>query len=390
MRSSVIYFSFMVFALSLLGGCDVMKDEHIKRNPDTPKQIEVTSHDGVSIFGQVDFPIGKSKGVFILVHGTGRFTRDVSFSSGKQSTPGLFVQLSKALTSNGYTVVRYDRRGVPYNNGQSADTAEYYRKLSGEITTEDLWQDARAVIDFTHSTIVTSGNCLGIIAHSEGMAHVGRMASNSDISKIDVIIGIGALLESPLEVLRWQLTNRDRDSLLMMDENKDGFTSNEEVEKNWVHTPSAVFNRPDLLKHPSGEWTEKELESVVENQTELYEKQRKDALARSDSDYYPNTEMPLASYQWWKSWFVDDATVASRLVGWGGNLILHYGHRDSQVRFARQKRAIEKAKLLNVSYYEYKNLGHSLGDHVLFGPIDALALEQIIEKIDCNGKVLSK
>src|SRR6202000_907459 len=119
-------------------------------------------------------------------------------------------------------------------------------------------------------------------------------------------------------------------SLKMMDADHDGVTTNDEVEANWRTTPYAAADNLGPLLNPNGRWTAADLDRVAKAQTAAYEQTKAAALAQPDDAPYPNAAAAFASYQWWKSWFLDDAPAAKNLSAWKTRFIFHYGTYDSQ------------------------------------------------------------
>lgn len=331
------------------------------------RPFEVASADGVAVHGQADIPAEPNGVAVVMVWGSGAFDRDVRLGRTGTDRDLLFRDIAQRLNAHGVTAVRFDRRGI--RHGQTGMAA-----IDGPVamtaTTEAVRDDLAAVYDWTRAEDGLGARCVVLFGHSEGMAHIGRLAS-SGAPAPDLVLGMGALMQSPVEVVRWQSTGRDVHSLALMDADGDGTTTNAEVEANWRSTPSSVFNRLDLLLAPDGAWTAEDLEAVRTAQTRLYETTREQALAQADDAPYPSALTRFAPYQWWKSWFLDETPIAERLAAWETPVRLHYGERDSQtvagLQIAAARAALPEARL---SAEVHAGRGHSLGDDVLMGPID--------------------
>jgi pimeloyl-ACP methyl ester carboxylesterase len=168
-----------------------------------------------------------------------------------------------------------------------------------------------------------------LLGHSEGVMHIARLAE-AGAPPPAAVIGIGAPMGAPVDIVRWQMSGRDVCSLKAMDEDRDGRITTTEVERNWRRTPSSFLDMIEPLKHPSGAWGEADLDAVTQAQAALYGQQRQAALVLDDAAPYPNAATPMARSSWWKSWFTDDQPVGRRLARWKVPVRLHYGESDSQ------------------------------------------------------------
>ena len=106
-----------------------------------------------------------------------------------------------------------------------------------------------------------------------------------------------------------------------------------------------------------------------------------DLADHADDAPYPDAEEPLASWRWWRSWFLDDTPNAVRFSHWPSRLIFHYGSRDSQVREDRQRVAAEGVlPAAQLSFISHPDRGHTLGQDVLLGPMDEAIADQIADQ----------
>ncbi|MFN4091513.1 MAG: alpha/beta hydrolase [Brevundimonas sp.] len=337
----------------------------------------IPSADGHLIQGETNRPAGPSRGVVILVAGTGVFTRDVSF--GRSGTPGDFIfrDLATRLTRRGMTVVRFDRRGARYGVPREERTD---RLVAPTATAENLSQDVEALYDWTRSTRGLGAQCVVLFGHSEGTVHIAGLAERGAPPPA-LVIGMGGLMESKAAVVRWQSVDRDADSLLMMDGDGDGVVTDEEVRANFGNTPAGVYEDPAPFLNPAGRWTAGDIAALRAEQAALFAQEGVDLANHADDAPYPDAERPIASWRWWKSWFLDDTPIAVRFSHWSTPLILHYGDRDSQVREERQRAAVQGVLPDGqVRFVSHPGRGHALGPDVLLGPIDDAIAEQIADE----------
>lgn len=337
------------------------------------RPFEVRAPDGVVLKGQADTPARPSRAAVIFVPGTGGFDRDAAF--GPSGAP-LFKDIAARMNARGVSTVRYDLRGIRHGV-PSAERLDL--KLLGGRTTTSMRDDLRAVYDWTLSRKGLGATCVIFFAHSEGVLHVARLAEAGAPSPL-LVIGMGAPMESAQSVFKWQAIEREAHSIELMDANRDGRTTEAEVRGNIGKTPAAVFGVVEPFLLPGG-WGAPELAILRANKQAGYAKARADDLARRDADLYPDATNAFASYQWWKSWYLDDVPAAARLARWRAPLRMHYGDRDSQVNPERQKAALAAA--LPASRYTvavHPARGHSLGEHVLVGPIDPKIADRIADE----------
>lgn len=335
--------------------------------PLPPHDFAVTAADGYVIRGQVDRPEGEPIGAVVLVAGTGAFDRDMRF--GRSGTPRdrVFADLGDRFAKRGLAAVRFDRRGVRHGAPPAeAVDMEAYKS----VTAESLSEDVGAVDAWVRSSEGLKAQCVVYFVHSEGAVHLAGRAE-AGMTAPNLVLGMGAPLESKLSAVRWQMTARDADSLMMMDSDHDGRITNEEVRANWMKTPSAVFGRLEPFLHPQGAWTAEDLNLLRTNQSTLYAAELSRVQALPDDVPYPSAQAPVFSSGWWKSWFTDDKPVAARFAQWSTPMILHYGELDSQVREDRQRAAAEGVLAPEqVVFVAHPDRGHSLGEETLMGPID--------------------
>lgn len=331
--------------------------------------FQVRSMDGTAIAGQADLPSRRSRTAVVFVPGTGEFDRDAGF--GPAGAP-VFKDIAGRMNASGVATVRYDLRGVRY--GVPAAAKLDHKLLAGRTTTT-MRDDLKAVYDWTRSPAGLGAKCVIFFAHSEGMVHVARLAASGAPSPL-LVIGMGAPMESPKAAVKWQMTEREPYSLELMDKDRDGRTTHAEIRAHINETPAGAFGVLDPYLIPGG-WGRAEIAQLRINQLALYEKTRAEILPHRDTDPYPNVAAAFASYQWWKSWFLDDVPAAARLARWRAPLLLHYGDRDSQVNAERQKAAASALPAKRYTITVHFGRGHTLGGHPLVGPIDPKIADRI-------------
>lgn len=246
----------------------------------------VTSSDGTKLRVRIDTQssaIAKDVTI-VLVAGTGAFDEDVDFGNSGTSRDYVFKELANRFTSQGYQVVRYAKRGVPCleetpkthvsSSANEPDQQEVNclsEKQLATVTTGSQVEDLVAVVG--QATKIRGK--LIVIGHSEGFVVLAR-AMEAGKLKPDGIVGIGALLESPESVLRWQLSDRIADSLIKMDANKDGVTTNAEIDAGYQGSWASVYGNIHALKSPSGAWSVAQIGDVRAAWSQMYSASKDD------------------------------------------------------------------------------------------------------------------
>jgi len=148
---------------------------------------------GFNLAGTITKPAGATGQLpaVVLIGGSGPTDRD-------EMVFGIpvFGHLAKGLVEAGFTVVRYDKRGV----GQSGGRAE-------SVTLNDYAEDARAVVRWLERRKDVDRNRVAVIGHSEGAAVAMILATREKRVKAVVLVaGTGTTgAELVLEQQRHQL-----------------------------------------------------------------------------------------------------------------------------------------------------------------------------------------
>jgi hypothetical protein len=340
------------------------------------REFRVRAADGVEIHGVAEAGGPRPRLAVIFVAGTGLFDRDGMLGASGTPRDLIFKDLAGRMAARGIATVRYDMRGVRYGTADRAD-----RLLLAGRTTITMRDDLAAVYQWSRADDGLGATCVAFFAHSEGMLHVARL---TDIGTPPpaLVIGMGAGMESPAEIVRWQISGRDADSLIQMDADQDGVTTNDEIRQNLARTPSGVHGKLEPYLRPSGAWQASDIAALRATQQAIYDHVLREVLTHADAEPYPSAAEAFASYQWWKSWFVDTEPAARLLARWGTRISLHYGDRDSQTPAARQVAAARThlpADRLTTAIYPGR--GHTLGESVILGPVDEPIAEKIADEV---------
>ncbi|MGY4396444.1 hypothetical protein ACVWZA_001624 [Sphingomonas sp. UYAg733] len=356
----------------------------VAAQPQIPQVVPLTATapDGTVLSGEIDLPSGRApRSVVLLVPGTGGFDRNVKF--GMSGTPDdlIFQRLAQALTDAGLAVIRFDERGRSCGEGAGppGPTGCSNPGLMGGITPETKAGDLVAIATAAMRARELKNVCLTVFAHSEGMLTVARAVESGSLQPAG-IVGMGALLDSPASSIWWQMVHRYADTMKSMDADKDGVVTNDEIAAGWRKSPLGIYPAQPGSLNPTGRRTIAELDAAAQKAAGDYAKVRADALAHKDGDPYGPPGQPVASYRWWKQWFTDWQPVAARLAAFDGPMTLLYGSIDSQAPAVPQIAAAQDYLIhARLNTLVLPDLGHTLGTHPLLGPVDASALEQIVQ-----------
>ncbi|OYW44250.1 MAG: hypothetical protein B7Z08_12540 [Sphingomonadales bacterium 32-68-7] len=342
------------------------------------REYQALSADGTAIHGAVATPDeGWNGTAVIMVAGTGLFDRDVAFGRSGSPRDRLFRDLADRFVARGLGAVRYDRRGV--RHGATTPAEQLDTQISGSSTVETQRDDLAAVRAWAESPAGLGARCVILFGHSEGILHIARLAASGAPAPL-MVMGVGAPMRSPTEIVRWQSTGRDAYSLELMDADGDGVTTNAEVEANWRQTPSSAFDNLAPLLRPAGRWTAADIAQVRTVQAQRYEQARAAALALDDAAPYPNAATPMARASWWKSWFTDETPAAASLATWDVPFELHWGALDSQTPPALEAPQALAALGAKARVTIHPRRGHSLGEHALYGPMDEALADRLADE----------
>ena len=134
---------------------------------------------GFNLAGTVSTPASASGPlpVVVLIGGSGPTDRD-------ETVAGIpvFGQIARDLSSAGFLVVRYDKRGV----GQSGGRAE-------SVTLRDYAEDARAVVRWAEKFDGADKKRIALVGHSEGASVAMLLAASEDerVKAAALVAGVG-------------------------------------------------------------------------------------------------------------------------------------------------------------------------------------------------------
>ena len=104
-----------------------------------------------------------------------------------------FFDIAQYLSERGFAVLQYDKRGF------GANMTILDNNVWGNITVDDLIQDAQKALDVLIQQPEVDSNNVTLIGHSEGTTIVPRIAINNS-DKVDNIVLMGTLAQNLREI----------------------------------------------------------------------------------------------------------------------------------------------------------------------------------------------
>ncbi len=216
------------------------------------RNLVIDLGNGVKTNAQLTLPAvgeGPFPGV-LLIHGTGRVDMNetlgyirIDNQTGSKIYPPAqpFFQISQYLSERGFAVLRYDKRGI------GANFTSLDSNVWGNLTINDLVQDADKALAVLAQQPEVNPNNITILGHSEGTIIAPRVAIDNP-TKVKNIVLMGAVAQNIREIGHFQglylpLLYAEK----VLDHNHDGLLSVSEATKNPVFS-SMVGNLTLVLK----------------------------------------------------------------------------------------------------------------------------------------------
>ena len=177
---------------------------------------------GVTTNAQLSYPaIGKGPfPAVLLVPGAG--PADMNYTAGENAK--LFWQIGQFLSERGFVVLKYDKRGIGENN------TIINNNLWGNMTYNDLKQDAQKAVDVLMQQPEVDITKLSLIGHSEGGEIVTRLATDNSTTKYDNIVLMAPRIENPKDQAYYGFVEFPIEyAKLVLDKNHNGSFSLEEA-----------------------------------------------------------------------------------------------------------------------------------------------------------------
>ena len=351
--------------------------------------------------GQLDFPDNSSPNnlpCVVVVSGSGPQDRDGYFGDSGTERDLLYRDLSQAFIAAGFAVLRWDYRGVFFNEmtmpGRETCTSEYERAMfylkhgadwiiRGGVTPENILDDIEVIYGAALEHPRINPERIVILAHSEGVTNVAQLIKACRIAPAG-ILNLCGISTSPKEVLRWQCVDRYVERVLSWDRDGDGQVTTGDAEAalaNDTFFTVVGFSKEELT--PSSAWDSKSLQAFFGMK---FKALAEETLNTPDETPYPKPSgepgLVMGSYRWFKRYFLDDRAVIELLKTFQGNLVFHFGAIDAQLPSMIQ---LETAKTRlkqfdgRLRLVLHDNRGHVLRTgHPSMGPMDLAAVKMLV------------
>ena len=163
------------------------------------RNLVIDLGNGIKTNAQLTYPaIGKGPfpGV-LLIPGSGIADKNETLGLVHKSGPNPptpLLQIAQYLSERGFTVLRYDKRGIGANH-TILDT-----NIWGNVTANDLIQDSKKALNVLMRQPEVDPERISVIGHSEGTIYAPRVAID-DPTKIKNVILMGTLAQNPVKDL---------------------------------------------------------------------------------------------------------------------------------------------------------------------------------------------
>jgi hypothetical protein len=344
--------------------------------------------DGTVLYGQVDGPAGQPTAIVFLVQGTGPPTRDYVLKAAGVEPYAAFADLSSRLTARGFSVIRYDMRGFSCAKpGARRDKDGLCHDAQESLTTSYSTKPADILAVAQFAIKQPGGSCLIVMPHSEGNHHMGRLINNGSLTPHGYV-GLGAPLQAWATLFRWQSIDMLVRSIRQADVDRDGITSDAEINKAIPRTAASHLLVAGKLTHPrldkplttpAAGWTSDNLIELRKTLADRYELYRQELMAKADDA--PMGKRGHAKASWAKaltsSW-VPDAWL---LHDYRGYLSFHQGDRDFAIDEVAAAHSLAEFGPPAAKYRLYKGLNHFFGPEGFVGPAEGSALDAIVADV---------
>lgn len=327
----------------------------------THRDLVIDLGDGLQTDAQLTLPAvgtGPFPGV-LLIQGSGpidmnEYLPPMVTGSDQPSRP--FLQIAEYLSSRGFAVLRFNKRGVGLND-TILDAG-----VVNNTTYQDFKGDSQKALQVLRSQPEVDGSDITLLGHSEGAIVAPRIAlEDSGIKKLVLMSAPAGNLQG---IIHFQLVNR---SILyaeqIMDTNHDGQLSIEEVK--------ATMGQPGELLAPlqaagliemNNSTGEYQWYSVIsENATGnvSIEKDLEPLIVKQYQQLIGNPQIP--GYKWLQSYFALNDTI-DFIADIPASILILNGENDTQVPV--ENALLLEQKLMQEGHPDhtlitYPGLGHS-------------------------------
>jgi len=316
------------------------------------RDLVIDLGEGLKTDAQLTLPAvgdGPFPGV-ILIHGSGNTDMDEylpPIATGTDEPTVLFLQIAEYLSSRGFAVLRYNKRGVGLN-GAIIDMDAW-----GSMTVQDLIQDAEKALEVLRQQPEVDQSRVTIIGHSEGTMIAPRIAAKDPAVTNIVLMGAGA--QNLREIVHFQIVDRPVNCAEDFDSDGDGLLSIKEVEAALGIENINMCPLPPLalIQNAAGEWgwqpgMDADADGFFSIEGELK------PLQEAMFDLYTSSD-PSSPYYWvWlQSHFALEDAALDIIGGVPASILILQGEGDTQT-------TVEQAFMLEQRLTEVEHADHTL------------------------------
>ncbi len=251
---------------------------------------------------------GRLLGTVLIVPGGWFAERDGFMGDTYTEDDLMYRRLAHRICDAGYCVARFDNRGVSGNElsvGIQAnsdtfeqDTDRYIKtcinsNIRRSVGPESQASDVATIVELLEHSFQVASERLVVFAHSEGGIHVARCLGKQLIAPRGILLA-GTSMLSPMNIMKWQLVDRNVDELMSWDRNGDDRVSVSDVDSCFEGSLFAELGMASKDLFPSGlYWTR---ESSIDFFEQSYQSEKCRALQIVDEDYYPSMNSDESSF----------------------------------------------------------------------------------------------
>jgi uncharacterized protein len=224
-----IFFLVCGMALAVHAQSDLQTTKYRNMVIDLGNGLKTNARLNLPANGEGPFPVVPGSGP-IDMNGTGGGYVRIDNETGSIIYPPArpYFEIAQYLSERGFAVLQYDKRGI------GANFTILDSNVWGNVTFDDLRQDAERALDVLIQQPEVDSNHVTLVGHSEGTIVVPRVAIDNP-GKVDNIILMGAVAQNWRNITYFQtVTNPVLYAQQVLDHNRNGLISVQEATENPV------------------------------------------------------------------------------------------------------------------------------------------------------------
>ena len=354
------------------------------------QSIKVKAFDGLILNGVIDFPEKKENidhPAIIFIHGSGPADRNhwlPAYMSSNNQEIRIFRDLSETLTSAGFIVIRYDKRGYgkhgvdlqniqidPVTNEPIFDDPYLYTS-----THENLVKDVESFIQHILEQKFINKDKIYLLGISEGTTIIPKIITNKKNPAIKGLILLSTTARTlPQSIYYQSVTNTYNKASKFLDIDGNNIIDEEEI--NLLDPREFPYKLESFDMNKDGVSSLLELKAYLLDEYNTYWSTLKGKTIKTNplKNYYLNREKAVPEY--------------NLLKKYKGSVLQISGKIDAQTPYEEAiivRELLKKNTNVNLIFKAYSELGHGLspniGPHKLintFGPIQNIVKEDIFQ-----------